>query len=585
MGLERLIANLQGGYRRAMLEGRPHLVVNIAVMGDDVLEGSEGAFWYPAEENAKATPLWNARPLVVYHPRMGSDYSSAGTPEVFNEQKVGTIFNTNHTTKVYTEGWFDEERTKQIDPRVYRAVLNRQPMEVSGGVFVDPDYTPGVHPNGKKYRGIAKNQRPDHVAVLPDKIGAYSITMGGGLFANAALELDAPVDELYAELRLLLDNRDFSQDQRTKLSKSGAAMPDGSFPIENEQDLKNAIRAIGRAKNPAAARAHVVQRAKALGLTKLLPGSWNVTANELAANDLSFSQIAAQLNSSLGAMHGEKGKDWPGYLYDVFPDRVVFSNGQGKLYSHGYSVSNDKVSLNGTPVEVVRTTDYTPVKNEGGAKETEMAFDKKAHVTSLIGNGWEESDRSWLEDLPDDKLQKMKPVANTTVPPPPPASPPPPAVPPAAPVAIMNVADWLKSTNAPPAIVQQVERGLKADKAQKDALVSVIMANTANPFSKEFLEGKQIEELEGLARIAASGQSSPDGTNGGMFLPGAMGIYNNFPQLAGANLPNYVGMAGFHPGYIANQAGGQQPGVPTDLLEPPDPFAPEPSANGTAAAK
>lgn len=58
--------------------------------------------------------------------------------------------------------------------------------------------------------------------------------------------------------------RDFSQKKRKKLAKTGAALPGGGFPIVNRQDLKNAERAIGRAKNPSAARAHIRKRAKAL---------------------------------------------------------------------------------------------------------------------------------------------------------------------------------------------------------------------------------------------------------------------------------------------------------------------------------
>jgi HK97 family phage prohead protease len=68
--------------------------------------------------------------------------------------------------------------------------------------------------------------------------------------------------------------RTFTADQRKDASKKGAAMPDGSFPILNAQDLKNAIQAIGRAKNPAAAKAHIKKRARALGLTDLLPDDW-----------------------------------------------------------------------------------------------------------------------------------------------------------------------------------------------------------------------------------------------------------------------------------------------------------------------
>lgn len=69
-------------------------------------------------------------------------------------------------------------------------------------------------------------------------------------------------------------NRDFSEEERQRLAKSGEAMPDGSYPIVTRQDLENAIQAIGRAKNPDAAKAHIVKRAKALGLPELIPDEW-----------------------------------------------------------------------------------------------------------------------------------------------------------------------------------------------------------------------------------------------------------------------------------------------------------------------
>lgn len=66
----------------------------------------------------------------------------------------------------------------------------------------------------------------------------------------------------------------FNTEQRQKLAKSGAAMKGGGFPIRNRSDLKNAIQAFGRAKDKAAAKAHIIKRAKALGLTSLLPEGW-----------------------------------------------------------------------------------------------------------------------------------------------------------------------------------------------------------------------------------------------------------------------------------------------------------------------
>lgn len=68
--------------------------------------------------------------------------------------------------------------------------------------------------------------------------------------------------------------RKFSADQRKKAAGQGHALSDGSFPIKNAEDLHNAIRLAGKAKDPAKARAHIKKRAAALGLSNLIPDSW-----------------------------------------------------------------------------------------------------------------------------------------------------------------------------------------------------------------------------------------------------------------------------------------------------------------------
>lgn len=68
--------------------------------------------------------------------------------------------------------------------------------------------------------------------------------------------------------------RDFSADERREAADNGQAMPGGGFPVKNVSDLRNAIQAIGRAKDPAAARAHIKRRAAALGREDLIPDSW-----------------------------------------------------------------------------------------------------------------------------------------------------------------------------------------------------------------------------------------------------------------------------------------------------------------------
>ncbi|HVM96150.1 MAG TPA: hypothetical protein VMT89_07160 [Candidatus Acidoferrales bacterium] len=69
--------------------------------------------------------------------------------------------------------------------------------------------------------------------------------------------------------------REFSEDKRKELADKGHALPDGSYPIENKGDLKNAIQAVGRAKNPAKAKAHIKARAKDLGASDMLPDTWS----------------------------------------------------------------------------------------------------------------------------------------------------------------------------------------------------------------------------------------------------------------------------------------------------------------------
>jgi hypothetical protein len=75
--------------------------------------------------------------------------------------------------------------------------------------------------------------------------------------------------------------RDFNSKERQRMASSGAAMPDGSFPIANAQDLASAIRLYGHAKNPEAAKAHIKRRAAALGLTGSLPDSWKSSSKSL----------------------------------------------------------------------------------------------------------------------------------------------------------------------------------------------------------------------------------------------------------------------------------------------------------------
>jgi hypothetical protein len=80
------------------------------------------------------------------------------------------------------------------------------------------------------------------------------------------------------EMAAALTAAEFSAKERDRLADEGIAMEDGSFPIRNGSDLRNAIMSVGRASDPDAARRHIIKRARALDLLDELPEAWNISA-------------------------------------------------------------------------------------------------------------------------------------------------------------------------------------------------------------------------------------------------------------------------------------------------------------------
>lgn len=74
--------------------------------------------------------------------------------------------------------------------------------------------------------------------------------------------------------------RKFTAEERKTLAASGDALPDGSYPIENNGDLENAVLAYGRNPTPKV-KAHIVSRAKSLKATDKLPADWEGSTKEV----------------------------------------------------------------------------------------------------------------------------------------------------------------------------------------------------------------------------------------------------------------------------------------------------------------
>jgi hypothetical protein len=183
----RTVAN---GVRVAELEGRPHYVVPVVMIAGNeregmVMPGSGGPILYPPNETAKTVHLWNGRPIVRDHVYLHG-ISSANAPEAYSQQRVGTVFNARvDAGRLVAEAWIDIERAKAVDSRIIDAITNGRVLEVSTGVYIDRSMRSGSV-GGRAYDGVAANYRPDHLAILPDTVGACSVKDGCGLLRNSA---------------------------------------------------------------------------------------------------------------------------------------------------------------------------------------------------------------------------------------------------------------------------------------------------------------------------------------------------------------------------------------------------------------
>lgn len=152
------------------------------------------------------------------------------------------------------------------------SAYERGTKQLSMGYSTDLKWRTGVVDSGpdagQSYDAVQTAIRGNHLAVVPLARGGDQLRIGD--FRDLVEQINddyiGDSDEMY--------DRDFSTEQREKLAASGAAMPGGGFPIKSLGDLKNAIRAIGRAHDPSAAKAHIIKRAKALGAEKELPETW-----------------------------------------------------------------------------------------------------------------------------------------------------------------------------------------------------------------------------------------------------------------------------------------------------------------------
>jgi len=415
-----LAVNMSALAKEDKLDGKDYLVFPVILAKECVMNG----LLYPSEELSKTAVAWNGRVAVVFHPT-----DENGTPicanqkQVIENQTVGLLLNMAYetdTTKLKGELWLEKAKVPKVSSRLQELIDNGSNVDVSTGLYLDVIEKEGEF-DGKKYRGIATNFRPDHLALLPDGKGACTWEEGAG------------------------------------------------FPRTNSMSTVEIIQS------------YLDQTA--------------VTVNEMSHDELRRGLC------NLLPQNGDKS--WC-YLRDVYDGYFIYEQnepgGCACLFKQGYAVdAKEELSLVGEPIEVIMKTEYEPVANK-----EQITMDRKKVIDGLITNKhFDETDRTFLDNLTDDQLKKVDTASQKkadTVETPKTNCQGQEADP---------AADHTPKTETEPKIevnamdADREQFGKVLYERERKQHISTIKTNESNSFSDEQLDVMPLAVLENIARLAA----------------------------------------------------------------------------------
>jgi len=444
--------------REETLEGRTHVVVPMVILTEGVHAGSAGPVFYPKDELEKTPEVWNHKPVVVYHPTLNGEGISACQPDVINNRKVGLMLNTKFANnRLTSEAWIEKDRADLIDDRILKAVKAKEMMELSTGLFFDGENTTGKW-KSEDYSLVARNYRPDHLALLPDQIGACSIADGAGFLRNQAADKRSPVGQAFHQL----------------LTKMGLA--------DNEMSYSNIHSALSQ------------KLRDQLKVGENGPYIWVVDV---------FSNFFIYEKENEFWRLGYMSNDTDVSLSDETPVKVKRVTEYRTV--DGSFVGNHRPAEEETETTAMKTqkekVDGIIAANAGWAETDRaalMAYNDKQ--LDIVVNGI------------------TPPATPPPVAPPvtPPAAPPvvPPPVTPSAPPKVVNVQEYVD--NAPPEVREVLRNSMQSLNEEKTKLVDVILANESNEFAKEELNTRPLGELRKLARLSAATSETAQASYAGM---------------------------------------------------------------------
>lgn len=411
--------------KEEMLGGRLHYVVPIVMMQAGVHGGSHGPLFHDANELGRFPASWDGIPVSIQHPVDGDGIPvSCNQPSVLDKQVVGKVFKTRMDNgKLRAEAWIDPELISRIAPEALAHLKKGMPMDVSVGVFTEDDMMAGEW-NGKRYIGVARNHRPDHLALLPGGTGACSWNDGCGVRAHQEKNMIQTNAIKYEDTESTPWSKPTLADfglsgQWQALSQEDKAMVAGHFLIGddaasnygelmfpvvnpktgklNEAALRAVIGGRGAQANITAAQ-RISARRQAYRLLNDefdagldVPKTLEMVANgehtdvkELAAegytisiNEMSHQEVAGQIQEKLNRMDSDTKLHFLVECYNdyfIYRVKVRHNGNEGQaigygndddLYRRDYEIKDDKLEFIGEAMPVVKKTEYVNI-NEGG---------------------------------------------------------------------------------------------------------------------------------------------------------------------------------------------------------------------------
>ena len=481
------VPNTNYNIRREQLNGVDHIVVPVVMMVEGVHRGSHGPILHLAEDLGRYPESWDGMPVTIGHPLVGDQYVSANSPTVLQDWAVGRIFNTQITgSALRAEAWLDEAALERVSETTLQRLNDGEIIEVSIGVFSDEEMVTGTW-NNERYTAIARNHRPNHLALLPDEVGACSIADGCGIRVN-------------------------------KQEKTKVETQEISINKENQEKILKELNRIG------------------------------FSVNELGYGEIREKIGSAVYGLDGNGLDHYVEEVYPDYfVYAQFNNRI--EPRARKLYKQSYSIDNSgEVKLDGEPTNVKREISYSAIPQTNGRVKAERLIQKNSNMCtecvkkladSLINNkatAWNEDDREFLEAQSEEKLEKMtvpqEQQVNTAV------------VKPTR-EEILAVFNEKPMSNdeflslASPEVRIQIQEGLELRTNQKNEMVSQIIANT-DQWTEDDLKVKEMPELQKIYKLATKdmGETIFAGTGG---IGGTTKINNNNGKVG----PKTTGMLPF----------------------------------------